>query len=96
MSRYKFDRSREFITGYKVDGGQWRSVAVQIISEPESCHGTGFILRAGAGVRVQVLTGFVLGEWFCKNHDEPINYTVGVSRSIFLSSFLNEDVQGLF
>jgi len=29
VSRYKFDRNREFITGYKVGCGHWRSVAVQ-------------------------------------------------------------------
>jgi hypothetical protein len=28
-SRYNFDRSREFIPGFKVSGGHWRSVAVQ-------------------------------------------------------------------
>ena len=39
MSRYKVDRSREFIPGYKFGGGQWRSVAVQTVSEPEICHG---------------------------------------------------------
>jgi hypothetical protein len=33
----------------------WRSVAVQFVSEPENCHGAGFILRAGARVRVQEL-----------------------------------------
>jgi hypothetical protein len=42
VSRYKVDRSREFITGYKVVGGHWRSVAVQIVSEPEICQGAGF------------------------------------------------------
>jgi hypothetical protein len=51
-SLYKFDRSREFIPGYKVSGGHWRSVAVQIVSEPEICHGAGFILRPDARVRV--------------------------------------------
>jgi hypothetical protein len=44
-----------------VTKGHWRSVAVQAISEPENCHGAGFILRAGACVRVQVSAGFVLG-----------------------------------
>jgi len=39
VSRYKFDRSREFITGYKVGCGHWRSVAVQVWSEPEICQG---------------------------------------------------------
>jgi len=42
VSRYKFDRSREFIPCYKVGGGHWRSVAVQTISEPEICQGAGF------------------------------------------------------
>ena len=41
VSRYKFDRSREFIPGYKFGGGHWRSVAVQTISEPEISHGAG-------------------------------------------------------
>jgi len=41
VSRYKFDRSREFIPGYKVGGGHWRSVGVQTVPEPEICHGTG-------------------------------------------------------
>jgi len=53
VSRYKFDRSSEFIPGYKVGGGHWRSVAVQTISEPEIYHGAGIQLRADAGVRVQ-------------------------------------------
>jgi hypothetical protein len=35
-------RSREFIPGYKVMGGHWRSVAVQFVSEPEIYHGAGF------------------------------------------------------
>jgi hypothetical protein len=29
VSRYKYDRSREFIPGYKVFSGHWRSVAIQ-------------------------------------------------------------------
>jgi hypothetical protein len=53
VSRYKFDRSREFIPGYKVGGGHLRSVAVQTNSEPEICQGTGFKLRADERVRVQ-------------------------------------------
>jgi hypothetical protein len=42
VSRYKFDRSREFIPGYKVGGGHWRRVAVQTITKPEIYHGAGF------------------------------------------------------
>jgi hypothetical protein len=43
-----------------LQNGYWRSVAVQAVSETENCHGAGFILRAGARVRVQVSAGFVL------------------------------------
>ena len=38
-SRYKVDRSHEFIPGYKVWGRHRRSVGVQIVSEPEICQG---------------------------------------------------------
>jgi hypothetical protein len=38
-SRYKVDRSREFITVYKFGCWHWRSVGVQIVSEPEICQG---------------------------------------------------------
>jgi hypothetical protein len=53
VSRYKVDRSREFIPGYKVGCGHWRSVAIQFVSKPEISHGTGFKLWADARVRVQ-------------------------------------------
>jgi hypothetical protein len=65
-----------------LQNGYWRSVAVQVRSEPENCHGAGFNLRAGARVRVQVLAGFVMGVGSSKNHDEPINYTVRVRFSL--------------
>jgi len=70
-----------------LQNGYWRSVAVQFVSEPENCHGAGFKMRAGAGVWVQVLAGFVLGVGSSKNHDEPINYTVRVRQSSLLLSF---------
>jgi len=34
VSRYKADRSREFIPGYKVDGRHLCSIAVQTVTEP--------------------------------------------------------------
>jgi len=52
-SRYKFDRSREFIPCYKFGGGHWRSVVVQFVSEPEISQGAGFKLRADERIRVQ-------------------------------------------
>jgi hypothetical protein len=66
-----------------LQNGHWRSVAVQTISKPEICQGAGFILRAGARVRVQDKAGFVMGAGFCKNHDELIDPTVRVMRSCF-------------
>jgi hypothetical protein len=41
-SRYKFNASDIFITGYKFYALHWRSVAVQIVSEAEISHGAGF------------------------------------------------------
>jgi len=66
-----------------VTNGHRRSVAVQAISEPENCHGAGFIWWAGAGIRVQDSAGFVLGAGFCKNCDELIDPTVRVRQSVY-------------
>jgi hypothetical protein len=41
-SRYKFDRNRKFIPGYKFGGGHWRSGAVQTVSKAEFYHGAEF------------------------------------------------------
>ena len=38
-SRYKVDRSREFIPSYKGWRRHWRSVGVQFVSETEICQG---------------------------------------------------------
>ena len=81
-SRYKFDRSREFIPGYKVGGGHWRSVAVQFVSEPEICQGTGFLLRADVGVRVQRPLQISLGcRSKSKKCDKQLTHIVRVSKS---------------
>jgi len=53
VSRYKFDRSQETIKVQDFYWEHWRSVAVQTVPEPESCHGAGFRLHAGERVRVQ-------------------------------------------
>jgi hypothetical protein len=82
VSRYKFDRSREFIPGYKVGGGHWRSVAVQTISKPEIYHGAGFKLVADAGVRVQEPLQICLeGRSKSKNRDKQLTHIVRVSVS---------------
>ena len=81
VSRYKFYRSRKIIPGYNVGGGHWRSVAVQIVSEPEICHGAGFYLRADARVRVQEPLQICL-EFRSKSKkcDKQLTHIVRVSR----------------
>ena len=86
-SRYKFDRSREFIPGYKVGCGHWRSVAVQAISEPEICHDAGFKLRADERVRVQEPLLICLEcRSKSKKHDKQLTHIVRViSRYVILN-----------
>ena len=87
-SRYKFDRSREFIPGYKVSNGHWRGVAVQFISKPESSHGAGFQLHADARVRVQQPLQICLeGRSKSKKHDKQLTHIVRVMHSLFINIF---------
>jgi hypothetical protein len=57
----------------------WRSIAVQVWSEADICHGAGFILRAAVRVRVP---GSILvpvnGSVSCKKRDELITPTIRV------------------
>jgi hypothetical protein len=63
----------------------WRSVAVQSVSEPEICHGAGFKLRAGAGVRVHIPLQSCLGSRSkSKNRDKQLTHIDRVSVSLFL------------
>ena len=81
QSRYKLDRSREFITSYKVGCGHWRSVAVQFVSKPAIYHGAGFILRADVGVRVQQALQICLGSRSkSKKCDKQLTHIVRVSK----------------
>jgi hypothetical protein len=91
VSRYKFDRSREFIPGYKVNCGHWRSVAVQFVSEPENCHGTGFWLRADERVRVEEPLPICLeGRSKSKKCDKQLTHIVRVTVSILLKLSFGE------
>ena len=84
-SRYKFDRSRELIPGYKFGRGHWRSVAVLIVSEPKICQGAGFKLRADARVRVHEPLQIYLGcRSNSKNRDKQLTHIVRVSTCILL------------
>jgi hypothetical protein len=81
-SRYKLDRSREFIPGYKIGYGHWRSVAVQIVSEALIYHGAGIKLRADARVRVHLPLQSCLGSRSkSKNHDKQLTHIVRVRWS---------------
>ena len=85
-SRYKFDRSREFIPGYKFGWVHWRSVAVQFVSETESSQGAGFKLLADARVRVQEPLQICLEcRSKSKNHDKQLTHIVRVSISCFIT-----------
>jgi hypothetical protein len=79
VSRYKDDRSREIITGYKTGGEHRSSIEVQTISEPEIYHGAGIKLRAAARIRMQGPLEICLDAGQSKNHDKLINYTDVVS-----------------
>jgi hypothetical protein len=62
--------SRKFVKGHL------RSVAVQAVSEPENCHDAGFILRAGARVRVQEPLPIYLGSRKQKQKCVPNNLPI--------------------
>jgi len=47
-----FIDGREIVPVDKVRKRNWRSVAVQIVSEPEICQGEEFLLCSAASVRV--------------------------------------------
>jgi hypothetical protein len=85
VSRYKFDRSLEFIPSYKVGGGHLRSVAVQTISKPEICQVAGFKLRADARVRVQRPLRICLGcRSKSKKCDKQLTFIVRVRWSCLI------------
>jgi len=93
VSRYKFDRSREFIPGYKVGGGHWRSVAVQTVSKPEIYHGAGFKLSVDARVRVQRLLQICLeGRNKSKKCDKQLTHIVRVRCWAILFSSIGINV----
>ena len=97
MSRYKFDRSREFIPGYKVGGGHWRSVAVEVISEPEICQGAGLKLRVDARVPVQRPLRICLGcRRKSKKCDKQLTFIVRVSSCNVILHFISLNQSTLF
>jgi hypothetical protein len=90
-SRYKFDRSQEYVPGYKVGGEHWRSVAVQVVSKPEIYHGAGFKLKADARIRVQEPLQICLGcRSKSKNRDKQLTHIVRViSRLLKVRQFIH-------
>jgi len=89
VSRYKADRSLEFVPGYKVGGGHWRSVAVQFVSEPEICQVAGFKMRAYARIRVQRPLLICLGcRSKSKKCDKQLTFIVRVIASAIYISIL--------
>jgi hypothetical protein len=96
VSRYNVDRSSEFIPGYKIGSGYWRSVAVQTISEPEICQGAECLLGAAARVRVhEALQNCLGGRSKSKNHDKLIYLPSVLWARPFLFVWLPESCQGI-
>ena len=62
----------------KYKNGYWRSVVVQVISEPGICHVAGFEMRAEAGVRVVIYKSHVIESRMFKNRDKQMTYIVRV------------------
>ena len=61
VSRYKYDRSQEFITGYKFDGEHWCSVALQTTNGAKNLSSyTKFYCEHWSGVRVVLSKGHIL------------------------------------
>jgi len=97
VSRYKFDRSREFIPGYKAGGRHWRSVAVQVVSEAEYCQGTEFLLRAAERIRVPGLVLVpVSGSESCKKHDKQLTFIDRVSVSFDFTILILKSIYNTF
>jgi len=87
VSRYKYDRNRELIPGYKVGYGHWRSVAIQTISVPEIYHDAGFNLSADAHVRVrEPLQNCLESRGKSKKCDKQLTHIVRVIASALLFS----------
>ena len=70
---------RIFLPVDKAGKRHWRSIAVQVVSKAENCHGAEFLLRAAVRVRVP---GSILvpvnGSVSCKKRDELITPTIRV------------------
>ena len=81
VSRYKVDKWPISCLGYRgLVNGHWRSVAVQVVSEPVICHGTAVLLLADARIRVHHPTPFLSKcRKPCKNRDKQLTFIVRVS-----------------
>ena len=77
---------REFVPVDEVGKRHWRSVAVQIVSEPEICQGAEFYIASrcaypGAGLELVLVSG----SESCKKHDKQLTFIVRViSRCLFI------------
>ena len=81
---------RVFIPVDEFDKRQWRSIAVQFVSEAEISQGAGFLLRTAVRVRVpDYALVLVSGSESCKKHDKQLTFIVRVSSwGIFVISLL--------
>ena len=83
-SGYKFERSREFIPGYKIGGGHWRSVAIQIVSEQENCQG------------IWDFNCVQMSESGCRNHNKFVLGAGGKAKTVTNNLPILSVLQGVF
>ena len=75
----------------KLVNGHRCSVAVEVVSEPEICHGAGF--KLADGVQMRAMSGFSVHYQFVlssrsksKNRDKQLTFIVRVRRRYFFKS----------
>ena len=82
VSRYKFDRSQDFIIGFKFDGGHWCSVALQtVIGVRNLSSYMKLYCEHMSGVRVVLFKGHFIESTMFKNRDKQMNFIVRVRFS---------------
>jgi len=89
---------REIVPVDKAQKRHWRSVAVEVVSEPENCHGAECLLGAAVRVRVQgLLRVLVSGSVSCKKHDKQLTFIVRVRfRGNFKTVLVSESCLVIF
>ena len=83
-----------FLPVDNAEKGHWRSIAVQIISEAENCHGAECLLRVAVRIRVPGLVLVLVSDSVsCKKHDKQLTHIVRVIVRFFNHGSLDKFVK---